>query len=369
MKRLVVLISCVLITLMWACTKNDSVLPSASAISKEMLSKPIDNVSVDVPFEVKNGRLKFKDLKDFLKLMDELSDKPVGFFTHKALDRWEQQIGFSSLRNQFERLQEKYEGLTTEEQLQEFKELNGHLATFDDGIQAKVLGVLSWVLDQNHSVYIGDKIYLFVANKQIVIFDGDESKMSIAARLQKSAPEENIFVYDFIDKGESQEREACVKSVGRTCVSATVNSKRVSAVYQVLKYIDYVGVDPNTEFMYPQFLAYLCSEKKNIWGGFKSNHTDNVTFDVSYGINTYRSVNPWIGTPTLSTGLQFLGTAQHGTGWTQNSAEISYAKSFAAELPIPWYASYPYRYIYFQKNVNNVSNSSITGCSCSNSCE
>ncbi len=332
MKRLVVILS-VLSVLSWSCTKTENTIIQPIE-TKPAVSKKQDFVSVKTPFEVKNGILKFKDLRNFLNLMDELSDNPTQHYSREALDNWEKSLGFISLRNNYQKNLDNYEILDSEQKRSEFASKYKDVLNFsqDKLPMPKIQGVLSWVLDEKNAVYIGETLNLFIDDKQIVILDGNETKIDRAKELKKSYPEAKIDVHQFIEKLD-EEREACIKSSYRECNGSAsfsgdfIKEKRVFGNWQIYKYVGYTSTW--SEYIYPQFSAYLRSEQRHKWWGWQKNHGDNVSWSVGYGINTYSSSSPWTwtGLPPLSTNFQYLGTSAHGTGWTQNSWEIGYAKS------------------------------------------
>lgn len=141
-----------------------------------------------------NGQktLKFGNLDHFNATFESISK-----MNRTELDRWERNLGFVSMRNQFEKIEDQYETVKTEADLQSFRDANRSKVRFS------AEGELEMLVDMYHTaslinpqgiVKISGMIQQFTEDKVITVVDGDLSKLEIAQQLKESEPAQSIYI-------------------------------------------------------------------------------------------------------------------------------------------------------------------------------
>lgn len=162
---------------------------------KEQEAQPLEvDVHADPEITTINGKraLSFGNLEHFNNIFESIMLKD-----RAELDRWERQIGFSSMRNKFEQLEDKYATINSQQTLDQFRDQYRNSVVFtDEGeIEMKVdMYHIASLINQSGIVKIGSMIQQFTKNKVITIGDGDYSKLSTAAQLTESMPDDHMFV-------------------------------------------------------------------------------------------------------------------------------------------------------------------------------
>ncbi|NRB46074.1 MAG: hypothetical protein HRU41_00255 [Saprospiraceae bacterium] len=136
--------------------------------------------------------LKFGNLEHFNATLGSISK-----MNRKALDKWERSLSFVSMRNQFESLEDQYVTITTEAELQRFKDANRTKVQFSEEGELEMLVDMYHVgslINPQGIIQISSMIQQFTRDKVITIVDGDHSKLAIAHGLQESDPAQSIYI-------------------------------------------------------------------------------------------------------------------------------------------------------------------------------
>lgn len=135
------------------------------------------------------------------------------------MNKWEENIGFNSVRKLIALAKDEYEQLKTEEDLKIFLSKYENKFTFNDG---SIHGNIRWrnisaLVNEDGWAYIGDNLYKFEEDKQIIIEGAEENKIDLAETSTSSRLEDGIHVFSK-EKLESSQVEA--RSCGSICTTA-----------------------------------------------------------------------------------------------------------------------------------------------------
>ena len=136
--------------------------------------------------------LKFGNTEHFKTTLDSISK-----MNSTALNRWESQVGFVSMRNQFDKLEEQYEHIRSQEQLDQFRNTNRSKVRFSSEGEIQMLVDMYHVgslINPNGLVQVGPMVQQFTADRVISIGDGDITKLERARSLTESAVSEEIYI-------------------------------------------------------------------------------------------------------------------------------------------------------------------------------
>ena len=180
-----------------------------SRVSVNKTEAELSSQFSDLPSKVLNGRLVFDSADDFYKAIEEVNN-----LTDNDLDIWEAQLHFNSERKFIVAVREAYEQLNTKEELDEFLSKYQGKIHFEDGsISGKVpFRNISAFVGTDGWVYVGQSLYKFTENQQIIIQDGQEEKIAVAERL--SVTDEDSGIHIFYQLGRGRE-----PAIGRSCGS------------------------------------------------------------------------------------------------------------------------------------------------------
>lgn len=331
-----------------SCSKDD-VLGDELIVEGETSVVTLSN---ELGFENQNGILKVKDFETFMEALSYFSDSEDRLVTNETLDRWENSLGFESLRSQTNRIYDQYQNIETLDQAEAFKSLNSeYIDQNEDFVFPSTGMVLGTILSGDGMIYIGNSLHCFVDKYQIMVADGDREKMKIALETMKDNSDLGITIGVFSPEDDLK------KSCGHTrkCTDVAGN-KKVEGEWRLLYFAQPVSDG------YKVGVGYRCtmkSRKKVLWW-WGDNHKDDIYWKTWYSVYW----NIWENNGPSSNG--WGDYIQHGTGWTQNSAEIEYVKSLSNVIFVQ--GNYPSVSLNFGYNITEITNKDVSGLSCSDDC-
>ncbi len=164
----------------------------------ETIQEPAEDIEVDInalPEVVSvDGQktLKFGNLEHFNAVLGSISE-----MNRTALDSWERALGFVSMRNQFETIEDQYETIQTEADLQRFRDANRSKVRFSEEGELEMLVDMYHVgslINPQGMVKISGMIQQFTDDKVITIVDGNPAKLETARQLKESVPIQSIYI-------------------------------------------------------------------------------------------------------------------------------------------------------------------------------
>jgi hypothetical protein len=189
------------------CNKDslvDTTVPVTDELKKEELAQEKTTTTHDAEEEVDitqlptvvevNGvkTLQFANYDHFNYIL-----KTISGMNGAELDKWEETLGFTSMRNEFDQAENRYDEITTERALDEFKRNYADKVHFlEEGDIEIPIGMyhVGSLVNNEGIVKLGEMIQVFNREKVITIVDGDYSKVSYAELLDETDQEENIYI-------------------------------------------------------------------------------------------------------------------------------------------------------------------------------
>ncbi len=368
-----------------SCNKSDIVLEEVTVEQEAITTTALGYVDIDLT--VRNGRLVFNDISHMYSVMEKLSSSKEYYYTREALDEWEFRLGFKSERRAYEELMDEYDLIETDEQRLKFQRTHRKKLVFDDdkGLPKPLVdGLFSYVIDENGTFYEKDALHhLTPEGMQIVVLDGDESKLPNVISSLESQPEQYVHVFNTIedDAAESQvgTRAACDEDKSKSCDfskytgSTPWRYKKVSSIFRIRTLAGgaFSNINPNW-YMYAAYEGIIYSErKKRSNHSWKKNHYDDIEFGTGFGIIGHYKTGPPPYEPFTQNICWNNGNASNevcgGTGWVQNSWKIDFFINYSSQINTgtgncDWLDA---RFLY---NINFVRNNDLSGLECDDSC-
>lgn len=328
----------------FSCSKED--IKMEDTIGK---SQPVSKVDLDV--EITDGLMNFESLQSFLDAMDYLSDNETRFFTDDAFNNWEDQLGFNSLRKSYTTVYNKFEQVEDETSFNTFKSNHRTFINSENEFEFPVKNpILTSLIDAKGKVIINDMLHCFTDQHQIIIVDKDEAKLNAALVSLETDQQAGVFVLDYM-QAEENSRWDC--GIHWDCVDGNGSSRGKKRVYADMKLyliaIPVYGGSCQYCYSWDYSVGQLCvmeSKIKKTW--WKKNHYDDIQWATSFEITTTMG-------PTII----------DGTGWTQNSWQITYSRQL---YPLRRANGYPSVSFAYAKKIHFVKNLDVSGVECGNTC-
>ena len=348
-----------------SCNKNEITETTNNTTQENsLISLPSNDINLDL--EVRNGRLVFEDLTHLKNTLTYLSANEKRFFTNEALTNWETSIGFKSARQEFEEATDLLDEVETLAEFENFKEEFSDVVLFDaDNVpNGKIPGILSFITEGQFCSYImGNEIHVYKGNLTIAMPLELEDRLSEIYENPQTNEDLGIFVINssFDDSSNAQLR-ACDGASNLFCDDEE-GKKKVTGQY--LLQILYGNLRPgNVRNFTFQYKTTARSLKKKLWWWGK-NHDDDLQFGTGWGAQWDM---PSIGTLNPCTNFTHNEVC-HGTGWTQNSWEITSTFILESEWTAPaWGPCHLPDNREFLYNINFVQNNDVSNLTCENSC-
>lgn len=329
-------------------------------------SQPASDVNLNIA--VTNGRLHFQDMDEFNAALDYLSDNPNRYFTDEALDAWEDELNFNSIRSSYEQANEEYAEIKDINEFRGFQEKYKDVIVFNenDNFEPIAFGIYSFIAENKYSSFqIGNNIHILKGNTQITFPKEMEHNIERIFEAPENYKDNGVYTHNLVAE-EDNLRGACPANTSSlSCEedNGTSNGdKKVEATYKLTIINNGDILLGNTvvrEYTYRYVVTIESRVKK--WWGWGKNKDDDIEFETGWGC-TYRDLG---FSSCFFWNIDFC----HGTGWTQNSWRISYSKHIKNLLTTRSCVDLGYapkiEYIY---NNNYVQNNDASGVSCENDC-
>ena len=191
--------------LLTSCEKDSLVESSVPATDESVAQENItfdkaaelDAANTQLPTVVEvNGvkTLEFNSNEHFDYILRSISR-----MNSEELNDWEATLGFTSMRNEFDKIESIYDEIRSKRALDNFITQYADKVSFDEerGLEMP-LGMyhISSLLNNEGIVKVSSTLQMFTKDRVITILDGNYEKFSTAQTLDQSIEEENIFISD-----------------------------------------------------------------------------------------------------------------------------------------------------------------------------
>lgn len=176
-----------------SCNKEPLDGPREASITEKPQDIEVDVFALPEVVKINNqATLAFGNLEHFKTTLSSIAE-----MNSTALNKWEKNMRFVSMRNEFERIEDRYENISTQQQLDQFRDNYRHKVKFTgDGDIEMIVDMyhVGSMLNTEGIVKIGGMVQKFTADKVISIVDSDLSKLALAETLTETDLEQNIFI-------------------------------------------------------------------------------------------------------------------------------------------------------------------------------
>lgn len=336
-------ITALALLLFQSCNKKDDFSTAEQVEEKEAVSQAISSIEYDINTE---GELvNFSSLETFLDALEFLSDNPERFFTDEALIQWEEEEGFTSLRNLYAEIFNEIEHVKSESDYMELKQRYPNVSFNDDGPVLPVNGfILASVLNEEGNVIIDNALHHFTNEHQMIILDKSREKLELAKSTLTTDEEKGIYVLN-LGSVTARERGACgiIRQDEQKSDGNSWGSKRVNITLELSRFASPTRNSNGQVVNWKHTVDYngtMSSKRRTAW--WKKNFDDNLSWGTGWGVMS-----------------SFYGSMAHGTTWsTTNTWQINYffrcypvVTTSSSALPV---SSFSFTY-----NGNHLTNTSL----------
>ena len=246
--------------------ENNTFAPVDQPLLQDPISQELGVVAV------KNSRLVFKSYDALSHALGKVSE-----YTAEELNEWEENIGFSSIRNKRNEALEAYEkaAAASEAEFADFlKKYRDHpyISVEDGSIITGIQGVRSALTPFDQTLYVGEALVKFTTWKTITILDGSEDKLLLAERSNQADLSQGIFIAEIKHDGS---RTYCPLNTFDEDKDSD-NNKRLRYWVSIFAVVNFQGSTMTTQVFYEYDVL---AQKKNCgWCQWISTWIDlNVT--------------------------------------------------------------------------------------------
>lgn len=221
-----------------------------ASCSKENISPDLKEVNIVStlgeikPTKIRNGRLVFDSPEAFRKSLKEVTSK-----TDLDLDTWEKQIGFSSMRHEFNQALNEFDLIQNEQQMSNFRRKYEDKLKIADGSIEMLFNykAVSSLLDDDGIVYVGQQVYKFFDNTEIIIEDFNNEKFLQSKKPLQSDFKKGIHVISILP--EVMNRTCNVSSISREDKDSDGN-KRLRTTVRVYSISTFLYITSDNLYVY-----------------------------------------------------------------------------------------------------------------------
>ena len=171
---------------------------------------------------VVNGELHFTNPDTYFDDVKRIFD-----MNEKELDEWESLIGFRSLRSIINDAHDAAGELTTADQIPAWKEKYRDVVSIEDSTVTAIIqdGYYQTIANRMGEYMIGDTYVKVLADRTLMILDGDRSRLGEALEMDQSDFDKGILVIDNGSTYEIELRTSCGSNQTQSGVSQNGNRK------------------------------------------------------------------------------------------------------------------------------------------------
>jgi hypothetical protein len=229
---------------------------------------PTDGISI------KDGALSFETAELFFKTSEKL-----GAMSRSERDKWEQSIGFTSMRKELNAIFDEITKCENENEVAEIVSKNSDLVVMqgDDVVPIIESNAYSAISNREGIFYVEGVIHKVVANKIISSDDGSIETLNKALSNLKSAPK-GVRIVEYLNKSDLKSGEC------GTSKTAFVQTSDRKCDFELKTYKYYCTGCCGNYYYRVKMEKIIRNYRKNIWGNWKSYNTICNYKEVAYTI-------------------------------------------------------------------------------------